>query len=147
MRYDPLFVAPMREELVRLGFEELHTPEDVDRALARTGTTLIVINSVCGCAAGSARPAVALSLRHSVRPDYLATIFAGVDVEATQHIREKYLVGIPPSSPSMALFHDSKLVEMIHRHQIEGHYPESIASMLIQAYDRYCQKQDIAAES
>jgi len=147
MRYDPLFVAPMREELVRLGFEELHTPEDVDRALARPGTTLIVINSVCGCAAGSARPAVALSLRHSVRPDYLATVFAGVDVEATQHLRESYLVGLPPSSPSMALFRDGKLVEMIHRHQIEGHYPESIANMLVQAYDRHCQKHDIVAES
>lgn len=104
MRYDPLFVAPMREDLVRLGFEELHSSEDVDRALSRPGTTLLVINSVCGCAAGSARPAVALSLRHAVKPDYLVTVFAGMDLEATQYVRERYLAGQPPSSPSMALF-------------------------------------------
>ncbi|MCS6999521.1 MAG: BrxA/BrxB family bacilliredoxin [Bacteroidota bacterium] len=142
MRYDPLFVAPMREELVRLGFEELHTPEDVDRALERPGTTLLVINSVCGCAAGSARPAVALSLRHTIKPDYLVTVFAGMDIEATQHVRERYLIGQPPSSPSIALFVNGKLATMIHRYQIEGHYPETIAQMLVEAYDRYCQKND-----
>ncbi|RMF35842.1 MAG: BrxA/BrxB family bacilliredoxin [Chlorobiota bacterium] len=147
MRYDPLFVAPMRDELVRLGFEELRTPDDVDRALARPGTTLLVINSVCGCAAGSARPAVALSLHHTTRPDHLVTVFAGMDVEATQHVRERYLVGQPPSSPSMALFSDGKLVAMIHRHQIEGHYPEAIAAMLIEAYDRHCQQRDVVAEA
>lgn len=140
MRYDPLFVAPMREELVRLGFEELHTPDDVDRALQRQGTTLLVINSVCGCAAGSARPAVALSLRHTNKPDHLVTVFAGMDVEATQHVRERYLVGQPPSSPSMALLADGKLVAMIHRYQIEGQYPETIAQFLTDIYDRYCQK-------
>lgn len=141
MRYDPLFVAPMREELTRLGFEELHTPEDVDRALSRPGTTLLVINSVCGCAAGSARPAVALSLQHEVKPDHLVTVFAGMDIEATQYVRERYLAGQPPSSPSMALFVDGKLAVMIHRHQIEGNYPETIAKLLIDAYNRYCQPQ------
>lgn len=146
MRYDPLFVAPMREDLVRLGFEELHSSEDVDRALSRPGTTLLVINSVCGCAAGSARPAVALSLRHAVKPDYLVTVFAGMDLEATQYVRERYLAGQPPSSPSMALFLDGKLVTMIHRHQIEGHYPETIAQMLIEAYDKYCQTRSQPAE-
>ncbi len=146
MRYDPLFVAPMREELVRLGFEELHTVDDVDRALARSGTTLLVINSVCGCAAGSARPAVALSLHHTIKPDYLVTVFAGMDVEATQHVREKYLAGQPPSSPSMALFVDGQLAMMIHRHQIEGQYPETIANFLVSAYDRYCQRASADAE-
>lgn len=144
MRYDPLFVAPMREELVRLGFEELHTVEDVDRALSRSGTTLLVINSVCGCAAGSARPAVALSLQHSVKPDHCVTVFAGMDVEATQYVREKYLAGLPPSSPSMALFVDGTLAMMIHRHQIEGHYPETIARMLVEAYDRFCRQPERA---
>jgi len=146
MRYDPLFVAPMREELVRLGFEELRTPDDVDRALSRSGTTLLVFNSVCGCAAGSARPAVALSLHHSVKPDHLVTVFAGMDTEATQYAREKYLAGQPPSSPSMALFVDGTLAVMIHRHQIEGNYPETIARLLVDAYDRYCQRANADAE-
>lgn len=140
MRYDPLFVAPMREELTRLGFEELHTIEEVDRALQRPGTTLLVINSVCGCAAGSARPAVAMSLQHSTKPQYLVTVFAGVDLEATQYVREKYLQGQPPSSPSMALFVDGKLVAMIHRYQIEQQYPEAIARMLGELYDKFCKR-------
>ncbi len=136
--YDPLLVQPMREELTRVGFSELHTPADVDNAMALSGTTLLVVNSVCGCAAGSARPGIAMSLRHAKVPDNLVTVFAGQDLEATQYVREKYLAMVPPSSPSIALFRDGQLIGMIHRHMIEGRFPEAIAQMLTGAYDEYC---------
>ena len=131
----------MREELTRLGAQELRTPEDVDRLLQRKdGTVLMIINSMCGCAAGRARPGVALALKHPVRPDHLATVFAGGDLEATARVRE-YIKDYPPSSPSMALFRDGELVYMLERYQIEGREAEQISQLLIQAFDEYCVKQ------
>lgn len=138
MPYDPLLVQPMRDELTRVGFREVRTQEEVDAALTQSGTTLLVVNSVCGCAAGSMRPGVAMSLRHHKTPNHLVTVFAGQDTAATQHVREKYLAGMPPSSPSIALFSDGNLIGMVHRHQIEGRFPEAIAQMLVAAYDEYC---------
>ncbi len=136
--YDPLLVQPMRDELTRIGFQELISPEDADKAMALPGSTLLVVNSVCGCAAGSARPGIAMSLRHSKVPDNLLTVFAGQDLEVTQYVREKFLAGVPPSSPSIALFRDGRLIGMVHRHMIEGRFPEAIAQMLTNAYDEYC---------
>lgn len=136
--YDPLLVQPMRDELTRVGFRELHTPADVDAAMASSGSTLLVINSVCGCAAGTARPGIAQSLRHSNVPDNLFTVFAGQDKEATQYVRDTYLKNVPPSSPSIALFRDGQLIGVVHRHMIEGRFPEAIAQMLTSAYDEYC---------
>jgi len=128
----------MRDELVRLGVEELVTSGDVDRALGEAeGTTLLVINSVCGCAAANARPAVAISRGHATQPDRVVTVFAGQDVEATERARE-YLAGFRPSSPSMALFRDGQHVFMLERHQIEGRDARDIATDLKGAYDRYC---------
>lgn len=138
MPYDPLLVQPMREELTRAGFTELRTVSDVDEAMAKPGTTLLVVNSVCGCAAGTARPGVALSLRHAKKPTNLFTVFAGQDVEATQHVRDVYLKDMPPSSPCVALFSDGTLIGMIHRYQIEGQVAEAIANALTTAYDEYC---------
>jgi putative YphP/YqiW family bacilliredoxin len=138
MRYDPEAVRPMREELVRLGAEELVTSDDVDRQLGEAnGTTLLVINSVCGCAAANARPAVAMARGHDAQPDRLVTVFAGQDVDATERARE-YLPGFRPSSPSMALFRDGEHVFMLERHQIEGRDARDIAVDLKDAYDRYC---------
>lgn len=137
-QYPPELTRPMAEELTRLGFQELRTPEEVDQFVAGArGTALVVVNSVCGCAAGMARPAVALSLRHQVRPDHLATTFAGVDKEATAQARS-YFVGHPPSSPSVALLKDGKLVYMVARQQIESRSAEAIAADLIAAFDRFC---------
>jgi len=136
--YDERLVAPMREDLTRLGVEELRTPEDVDAKLRdSTGTTLVVVNSVCGCAARNARPAVARALQHEVKPDLLTTVFAGQDKEAVQRARS-YFVGYPPSSPQIALLKDGKLVFMLERHQIEGRTAEEIAQDLTGAFDRYC---------
>lgn len=138
MRYSPLLVKPMREDLTRLGFEELLTVEDVDAFMAdRTGTALVVVNSVCGCAAGRARPAVALALRASPRPDRLATVFAGMEIEATDRARS-YFAPYPPSSPQIALFKDGELVFMLERKNIEGRGPEDIAADLRAAFDRHC---------
>jgi putative YphP/YqiW family bacilliredoxin len=138
MRYDPEVVRPMRDELVRVGARELLTPEDVDRELSQSaGTTLLVVNSVCGCAAANARPAVAMALGHERQPDRLVTVFAGMEVQATDRARE-YLVGFRPSSPSIALFRDGEHVFMLERHQIEGRDALDIAEDLRQAYDRYC---------
>ena len=134
-------VQPMRDELTRLGIKELTTPEEVDEALqgeGAKGTTLIVVNSVCGCAGSLARPAVALSLKHPKRPDHLYTVFAGQDREATAQAR-KYFGNERPSSPSFALLKDGKLVHMIHREEIEHHSVEEIADNLTQAYDKYCE--------
>jgi putative YphP/YqiW family bacilliredoxin len=139
-RYDRELVKPLWQELSAVGVEPLSTAEDVDRVLsATTGTTLLVVNSVCGCAAGSCRPGVALSLQHATIPDRLHTVFAGVDLEATQRARE-YLKGIPPSSPSVALFKDGQLVYMLQRSDIEGNYPQSIAQALQNAYDQTCSR-------
>lgn len=139
MLYDPLLVRPMREELTRLGARELRTPEDVDEVLgpAATGTTLVVVNSVCGCAARNARPAAALALQHVVRPDQVVTVFAGQDVEATSRARE-YFLGYRPSSPSFALVRDGELIFMMERHQIEGRDAAEIAEDLKAAFDDYC---------
>ena len=138
MRYDPEAVRPMRDELVRLGAEELPTAEAVDRVLAEgDGTTLLVINSICGCAAANARPAVAIATGHEVQPDRIVTVFAGQDVDATERARE-YIPGFRPSSPSMALFSGGQHVFMLERHQIEGRDASDIADDLKGAYDRFC---------
>lgn len=138
MRYDPDTVRPMRNELVQLGADELMTPEDVDRALQQeSGTTLLVINSVCGCAAGMARPAVAIATGHDVQPDRMVTVFAGQEIDATERARE-HIPGYRPSSPAIALFRDGEHVFMLERHQIEGRDAYEIADDLKQAYDRFC---------
>ena len=138
--YDERFVTPMRQELTRLGVEELRTAADVDARLKETpGTTLVVVNSVCGCAARNARPAVASALRHSVKPDHLATVFAGQDVEATAKARS-YFTGYPPSSPSIGLLKDGEVVFMLERWQIEGRSADAIANDLVEAFDRFCGK-------
>jgi putative YphP/YqiW family bacilliredoxin len=136
--YDEMIVAPMRQELTGVGFQETRTPQDVDAVLGeKKGTVLLVVNSVCGCAAGNARPAVAMALEHDVKPDKMITVFAGNDREATARARE-YLVGYRPSSPSMALFRDGQLVKMIERWQIEGRQPYDIAAELTAAFDQFC---------
>lgn len=137
-RYPLHLVQPMIEELTALGFEELKTPEAVDAALQRQGTTFAVINSVCGCAAGAARPAVALALEAArCRPDHLVTVFAGVDIDATRRLRE-YTLPYPPSSPSMALFKDGQLVHFIERHHIEGYTAEEVAETIQAAFEKHC---------
>lgn len=136
--YPEFFIAPMREELTRLGVKELRTAQDVDDAVGgQSGTLMLVVNSVCGCAAGRARPGVTLALRHGTRPDALATVFAGADVEATQRARE-YFTGYPPSSPAIAILRDGKLVYMMERHQIENREADVIAADLTAAFDRFC---------
>ena len=136
--YQNVLVIPMREDLTKLGVKELRAPEEVDDVLQnREGTTLLVINSVCGCAAGNARPAVRIALQHETLPDRLTTVFAGQDKEATERARS-YIADYPPSSPSIALFKDGNQVEMIQRHKIEGRSPEQIAADLTAAFDTYC---------
>ena len=138
MPYPEFFVAPMRAELVDLGFEELRTPEAVDDAVKNsTGTLLVVVNSVCGCAAGKARPGIALALRNGARPDKLTAVFAGFDVEATDRARE-YFTGFRPSSQSIGLLQDGKLVYMMERHQIDGRGPLEIAADLQAAFAKFC---------
>lgn len=135
--YPADLVKPMREDLTNIGFKELHTVEEVDKAIAQEGTTLVVVNSVCGCAAANARPGVRISLDNDKKPDSLVTVFAGVDKEATDHARD-YMVPFPPSSPSMALFKDGELVHMLERHHIEGRPAELIGANLTDAYDEFC---------
>lgn len=135
--YPAELVKPMREDLTNVGFEELHTTEAVDNALAKEGTTLVVVNSVCGCAAANARPGARMSLQNAKRPTNLVTVFAGVDKEATDKARE-YMIPFPPSSPSMALFKDGELVHMLERHHIEGRPAELIAENLMDAYNEHC---------
>jgi putative YphP/YqiW family bacilliredoxin len=138
MPYPEHLVAPMREELTRLGVEEMRTPEAVDARLKESGgTTLVVVNSVCGCAARNARPAVALALRHQRRPETLTTVFAGQDLDATARARS-YFTGYPPSSPQIALLKGGDVVFMLERYQIEGRSADAIASDLTAAFDRYC---------
>ncbi|HSF34224.1 MAG TPA: BrxA/BrxB family bacilliredoxin [Candidatus Tectomicrobia bacterium] len=140
MRYPEEFIGPMRQELTQLGVEETRTPEAVDALLGQKGgTVLMVINSMCGCAAGRARPGIALSLRHGVLPDKVATVFAGGDLEATARVRE-YLHDYPPSSPAVALFKDGKPVFMLHRHQIENRDATEIANFLTEAFDQFCER-------
>ena len=135
--YPAELVKPMREDLTSVGFEELQNAADVDAALAKEGTTLVVVNSVCGCAAANARPGARLSLQNAKRPDMLTTVFAGVDKEATEKARS-YMMPFPPSSPSIALFKDGELVHMLERHHIEGRPAELIAENLVDAYNDYC---------
>jgi putative YphP/YqiW family bacilliredoxin len=138
MPYPEQMVAPMREELVAMGVQELRTAGEVDDFFAsRNGSALLLINSVCGCAAGSARPAVALALGHETRPEFAVTVFAGQDLEATERARE--LIGdVPPSSPSMALMKDGELVHFVPRHLIEGRQAEAVAADLAAAFTAYC---------
>lgn len=135
--YPPELVAPMKEDLTQVGFEELLTPGDVDNMIEQEGTTLLIVNSVCGCAAGMARPGVKMALEGGKKPDRLTTVFAGVDVEATEQAR-KYMLPYPPSSPAIALFKDGKLQHIIERHHIEGRSAELIAENLTIALDEYC---------
>jgi putative YphP/YqiW family bacilliredoxin len=136
--YDERFVTPMRQELTQLGVEEMRTAQEVDARLAHAqGTTLVVVNSVCGCAARNARPAVASALRHTVKPDRLTTVFAGQDTEAAARARS-YFTGYPPSSPQIGLLKDGKLVFMLERYQIEGRTADDIAEDLVEAFDQYC---------
>jgi len=135
--YPEEMVKPMREELTLAGFQELYTAEDVEQALAKSGTTLVVVNSVCGCAARNARPGARFSLDNEKKPDQIVTVFAGVDREAVNAAREK-MFPFPPSSPCMALFKDGELVHMLERHHIEGHPAEVIAENLKEAYNQNC---------
>jgi bacilliredoxin len=145
MRYPEEFIAPMREELTSHGVEELRTPESVDDAVKNTrGTLMIVVNSICGCAAGKARPGVAQALRHEVRPDKVATVFAGADIEATEKARS-YFTGYRPSSPSIGILKDGELVYMMERYQIEGRGPSEIAAELTRAFDSFCASSTAAA--
>ncbi len=145
--YPDFLTAPMREELTRLGVKELRTAEAVDEAITKTpGTVMVVVNSVCGCAAGKARPGVALALQHPVRPDLVTTVFAGADLEATARARS-YFTGYPPSSPSIALLRNGQLLFMLERRDIENQTAEAIGARLIEAFERYCRPQPQAAAS
>lgn len=139
MPYDPRLVQPMREELTSIGVQELRNPAEVDTFMAaKTGTALVVVNSVCGCAAGMARPGVKLALQSDVKPDRVATVFAGQDVEATNRARE-FFGQFPPSSPSIALFKDGQCVHFVPRHQIEGRSAVDVANALVAAFQKHCQ--------
>ena len=145
MPYSELMIRPMREELTRIGVEELRTPEQVDETLNRTsGTVMVVVNSICGCAAGKARPGIARALQHTVKPDKVATVFAGADIEATEKARG-YFTGYPPSSPSIALLKDGQLVWMLERRQIEGKDASQVADELTRAFDQHCVKTEATA--
>ena len=145
MPYSELMIRPMREELTRIGVEELRTPEDVQKTIENSkGTVMVVVNSICGCAAGKARPGIARALQHSVRPDKVGTVFAGADIEATEKARS-YFTGYEPSSPSIALLRDGQIVYMMERRQIEGRDASQVASELIQAFDQHCAKVETAS--
>ena len=139
MPYPEPFIAPMRAELTRLGFQELRTPQQVDEAVRTKGTVMIVVNSVCGCAAGKARPGIALALQQARVPDLAATVFAGGDVEATERARE-FLAPYPPSSPSSGLLQDGKVVFMLERRDIENRDAAAIAAKLTAAFDEHCKE-------
>lgn len=137
--YDPVMIQPFRDELTGVGFKELMTPDEVDATLSNNkGTLLVVVNSVCGCAAGKARPGIRKALQHSVKPDRLVSVFAGQEKEATARLRERWLQGIPPSSPSIALYKDNELVHFIPRFKIEGRMADEIAADLVAAFDEFC---------
>lgn len=138
MPYPEIMIRPMREDLTRLGVEEMKTADAVDETIQNSkGTLMVVVNSICGCAAGKARPGVALALQHNVKPDKVATVFAGADIEATERARS-YFTGYGPSSPSIALLKDGKLVYMLERYQIEGRDANQIAGELTQAFEKHC---------
>ncbi|MGQ0701833.1 MAG: BrxA/BrxB family bacilliredoxin [Gemmatimonadales bacterium] len=141
MTYPEMMIRPMRDEVTRLGLRELRTVADVDEALGPgEGTGLVFVNSVCGCAAGAARPALALALQHAVKPDQLYTVFAGQDLDATARARS-YFAEYQPSSPSFALLVDGEVAHFIHRHMIEGRSASAIAADLVAAFDRYCKRE------
>lgn len=138
MPYPEIMIKPMREDLTRLGVEELRTAEAVDDTVTNSqGTLMVIVNSICGCAAGKARPGVALALQHDVKPDKVATVFAGADIEATERARS-YFTGYRPSSPSIAILKDGQLVYMLERYQIEGRDATQIAGELTKAFDEHC---------
>jgi putative YphP/YqiW family bacilliredoxin len=138
MPYPEAFIAPMREELTRLGVRELRTSGQVDAVVRqKSATVMVIVNSMCGCAAGKARPGVALALGHSVKPDIVATVFAGADIEATERVRS-YCSGHLPSSPSVVILRDGQLLYMLERHQIENQTAETIADLLMEAFDTFC---------
>ncbi|HEY0874711.1 MAG TPA: BrxA/BrxB family bacilliredoxin [Vicinamibacterales bacterium] len=138
MAYPESFIGPMRQELTRLGVQELRRPEDVDAFVSQKNKTImIVVNSMCGCAAGKARPGIALALQHPIKPDVVGTVFAGGDVEATERARQ-YFGAVPPSSPSIAIMRDGELLHFVHRHQIENQNADAIARNLTEAFDRLC---------
>ena len=138
MPYPEMLISPMREDLTRLGVEEMRTAAAVDDTIKNTqGTLMVVVNSICGCAAGKARPGVALALQHDVKPDKVATVFAGADIEATERARS-YFTGYGPSSPSIAILKDGELVYMLERWQIEGRDANQIATELTKAFDEHC---------
>jgi putative YphP/YqiW family bacilliredoxin len=138
MPYPEMLIKPMREDLTRFGVEETRTPEEVDQVIRNTkGTVMVVVNSVCGCAAGLARPAIGMALKHSVVPDKVVTVFAGADIAATDRARS-YFKGYFPSSPSVGILQNGQIMFMLERHQIEGRNPESIAKDLTDAFDRVC---------
>lgn len=139
MPYPEPFIAPMRAELTRLGIHEARTAEQVEEAVQTPGTVMVVVNSVCGCAAGKARPAVALALQHARRPDLVTTVFAGADLDATDRARS-FFAPFPPSSPSIALLRDGQLVFMLERRDIEGRDAASIAARLTAAFDEHCKE-------
>ncbi|MBE7540849.1 MAG: BrxA/BrxB family bacilliredoxin [Bryobacteraceae bacterium] len=143
MAYPEPLLIPMRADITQYGVQETRTPEELDAAIASHGTVLVVTNSVCGCAASKARPAVGLALQHANRPDSAVTVFAGGDVEAVQHLRDKHLAGagVPPSSPSFALFRDGKPVWAMHRFQIESRQAPDIAADITKAFDEFCTPQ------
>ena len=140
MPYPEILIKPMRDELTELGVKETRTPDQVDAAVNQPGTVMIIVNSVCGCAAGKARPGIALALRNNVLPDRSVTVFAGADIEATERARG-YFKGYTPSSPSVGLLRDGELVYMLQRHQIEGREAPQIAAELTAAFNRFCTKE------
>ena len=137
MPYPEYLIAPMRQELVALGARECRTAADVDAVVKTPGVTMVVVNSVCGCAAGKARPGIAMAMQHEHRPDTLATVFAGADLDATERARAHF-AGFPPSSPSIALMRDGKVLYMVERRDIESRSADSIADLLTLAFDKYC---------
>ena len=146
MAYPEQFIAPMRAELTRVGARELRSAADVDEAVKSSGTVMVVVNSICGCAAGKARPGIAMALQHSKKPDVVATVFAGADIEATERARE-YFAPYPPSSPSVALLRDGELVWMMQRRDIETRDARAIAQQLITAFDQFCQEDRVKPAS
>jgi|SRR3954463_5292943 len=139
MPYPEMLIQPMRDDLTRFGVQETRTPEELDAVVRENGTVMIVVNSVCGCAAGRARPAIGMALKHSTLPDKVVSVFAGADIEATHHARSMFK-GYFPSSPAVGLLQNGKIVYMLERHQIEGREAPEIAKDLTQAFDKFCVK-------